>query len=116
MGERERVESRRRLEEEAESKIEEEKRRAQEKESPRQALHRLYEPMFRRLWNMEFSNLNNTNPFRIVIDKDNCVAMGVPDYCDIINNALLYNSDSSNEYHKAALQMKKRAKKEYKLV
>jgi len=146
--ERERVESRRRLEEEAESKIEEEKRRAQEKESPQQALHRLYEPMFRRLWNMEFSNLNNTNPFRIVIDKDNCVAMGVPDYCDIIkkpmnltyvqekvesisyktlkdffeditmliNNALLYNSDSSNEYHKAALQMKKRAKKEYKLV
>ena len=37
---------------------------------------------------MEFSNLHGTNPFRIVIDKENCAAMGVPDYCEIIDRPM----------------------------
>lgn len=111
-------------------------RRARQMETPQQALHRLYEPIFTQLWDMEF--WDGLNPFRIVIDKTNCAAMGAPDYCDIIekpmnltyirekvdkkdymtlqaffgdvelliNNALLYNSDPNNPYHVAALKMK----------
>eukprot|EP00957_Ditylum_brightwellii_P070714 5374707-Ditylum_brightwellii.AAC.1 len=57
-------------------------------ETPQQALHRLYEPIFRFLWDMEFANLHGTNPFRIVIDKSNCAGMGVPDYCDVIKKPM----------------------------
>lgn len=63
-------------------------RRTRMAETPQQALHRLYEPIFRVLWDMEFANLHGTNPFRIVIDKDNCTAMGVPDYCDIVEKPM----------------------------
>ena len=34
---------------------------------------------------MEFEALGNTNPFRMVIDADNCADMGVPDYCSIVS-------------------------------
>ena len=118
-------------------------REARMNESPQESLHRLYEPIFKVLWNMEFHNLHGTNPFRLVIDKDNCASMGVPDYCEVIqqpmnltyiqekvngknyvtlqqffadvelliNNALVYNSDPSNEYHIAAKEFRKKYKK-----
>mmetsp|Transcript_2721 Transcript_2721/g.3857 ORF Transcript_2721/g.3857 Transcript_2721/m.3857 type:complete len:457 (+) Transcript_2721:179-1549(+) len=90
--EREREIERQKEEEEARIKMEKEKeemkRKARLAETPQQALHRLYEPVFRALWDMEFGNLNGTNPFRIVIDKENCVAMGIPDYCDIIKKPM----------------------------
>ena len=47
---------------------EEAERKARLAETPRQALRRLYEPVFQALWDMEFSNLHGTNPFRIIID------------------------------------------------
>jgi hypothetical protein len=53
--------------------------------SPEQTtLHKYYHPIFKKLWDMEFGNLNSTNPFRIVIDRDNCAAMGAADYFDVI--------------------------------
>jgi hypothetical protein len=117
-------------------------------ETPHQALNRLFEPIFRHLWYMEFAILHGTNPFRIIIDAQNCAAMGVPDYCDVIktpmnltyirdkvdgawstsfqeffddvelmlDKALLYNSDPSNEFHLAAKEMKKKYKKQAKKV
>ena len=67
---------------------EEAERKARMAETPRQALRRLYQPIFQTLWDMEFDNLGKTNPFRIVIDKDNCYSMGVPDYCDVIKRPM----------------------------
>uniref|UniRef100_A0A7S3V6D4 Bromo domain-containing protein n=1 Tax=Chaetoceros debilis TaxID=122233 RepID=A0A7S3V6D4_9STRA len=113
-------------------------RRTRRMETPQQALHRIYLPIFNALWDMEF--FDGTNPFRIVIDKDNCAAMGAPDYCLVIqtpmnltyirekvndykyntlqeffedvelviSNALRYNSDPNNPYHIAANDMKKK--------
>ena len=142
--ERERQRERERLREEEEERIrleqerDERMRRARRMETPQQALHRIYEPMFQALWDMEF--FEGSNPFRIDICKENCAAMGIPDYCDIIetpmnltyvrekvakykyatlqdffrdveliiSNALLYNSDPNNSYHKAANVMKKK--------
>ena len=150
--ERERELSRKKAEEEERTRIQKEKeeelRRQRLAETPQQALHRLYEPIFRSLWDMEFANLHGTNPFRLVIDKNNCADMGVPDYCDIIttpmnltyiqekveaksyeslelffgdvelliSNALLYNSDPSNEFHIAAKELKRKYKKLAKKV
>ena len=37
---------------------------------------------------MEFDNLGGTNPFRIIIDRNNCAAMGAPDYFDIIEKPM----------------------------
>lgn len=132
--ERQREEERERLR--LEQEREERMRKARRLETPQQALHRIYEPIFQTLWDMEF--FDGTNPFRIVITKDNCDFMGAPGYCDvvekpmnltwvrekvtgfkyetlqdffqdielIISNALLYNSDPNNPYHKAANVMK----------
>lgn len=63
-------------------------RRARQMETPQQALHRLYEPILTSLWDMEFEELNQMNPFRIVIDKSNCAAMGAPDYCEVIEKPM----------------------------
>jgi len=127
---------------------EEQVRKNRMAETPQEATHRLYEPIFRALWDMEFEALNGTNPFRMVIDADNCAAMGVPDYIDVvgtpmnltyikdkvdkkdylnfgaflhdvqlmIQNALKYNSDPNNEYHKAAKLMKTKFTKDAKAV
>lgn len=138
---RERQRERERLREEEEERIrmveerEERMHRARLMETPQQALHRLYDPIFQALWDMEF--FDGSNPFRIVINKDNCAMMGAPDYFDfiqtpmnltyvrekvanysyetlqdffqdielIISNALVYNSDPNNQYHKAANAM-----------
>lgn len=82
----------RRLEEE---RREEEERIARMQESPQQKLARLCQPIFQKMWDMEFPLLQNTNPFRIVIDENNCAAMGAPDYMDIISKPmnLSYISD-----------------------
>ena len=70
--EREEAENKRRIEKE----IEEQERRERALETPRDALHRLYEPIFNSLWDMEFDNLGGVNPFRTVIDAKNCAQMG----------------------------------------
>lgn len=83
--------------EETRKKLEEKERRRREEEtfmatmsrtnkseSPQQALHKIIEPVFKKLWDMEFPALNNTNPFRIVIDRDNCASIGAPDYFSVI--------------------------------
>ncbi|CAB9503588.1 adjacent to zinc finger domain protein 1A [Seminavis robusta] len=79
---------RRREEEERQRAQEELARKRKAAETPEQALHKLYSPIFKKLWDMEFVNLNSTNPFRIVIDRANCAAMGAPDYFDVINTPM----------------------------
>ena len=86
--ERQRELARLREEEDFKREAHEKQIKARMAETPREATHRLYQPIFKTLWDMEFSNLGGTNPFRIVIDKDNCVAMGVPDYADIIKQPM----------------------------
>lgn len=63
-------------------------KKARMAETPQQALNRLYQPIFQALWDMEFANLHGTNPFRIAINADNCAAMGVPDYCDVVKQPM----------------------------
>jgi hypothetical protein len=80
---------RRREEEEEEEEREEERRRQREAQAtPRHRLSEYLMPAFEKLWFMEFPNIGNTNPFRIVIDKTNCAAMGVADYCDIVKEPM----------------------------
>jgi len=90
--ERQRESSRQKEEERGKIAEKEEKeeaaRKAREMETPQQALHRLYQPIFQNLWDMEFANLNWTNPFRIVYNASNCAAMGVPDYTEIVKQPM----------------------------
>jgi histone acetyltransferase len=55
---------------------------------------------------MEFSNLHNTNPFRIVLNEENCAMMGVPDYCQIVTKPmnLTYIQTKVNQCHYETLQ------------
>lgn len=57
-------------------------------ETPQQVLHKFYQPIFKMLWDMEFPYLGNTNPFRMVIDRDNCAAVGAPDYFDVVGKPM----------------------------
>ena len=66
----------------------EKERRERAIETPKDALHRLYKPIFDSLWDMEFEILGNVNPFRIVIDASNCASMGAPDYCQVIEKPM----------------------------
>ena len=75
---------RRREEEEARRREEELNRKKNQVETPQQALHKIIEPVFEKYWNMVFVNLGGTNPFRIVIDRENCASIGAPDYFDVI--------------------------------
>lgn len=86
-----------RIREAARRKREEDERKRREEEiekkknlieTPQQALHKLYYPIFRKLWDMEFPHLGGINPFRIVIDRDNCASMGAPDYFDIVKEPM----------------------------
>ena len=90
--ERQRTEERRLREEadrrEAEEARAELERRQRMAETPKEALFRLYNPVFQILWDMEFPALGNSNPFRIIIDKDTCAQMGVPDYCNVISKPM----------------------------
>ncbi len=102
--------------EETRKKREEQERRRREEESaaalrkkgesPQQALHKIIEPVFRKLWDMEFPNLGGTNPFRIVIDRDNCASIGAPDYFDIITTPmnLTYIQSRVNKMQYTTLQ------------
>lgn len=85
-----REEARRRRDEEDRSRRQEEydRRRRVGVESPRQALHKLYYPLFKKLWEMEFPSLGGSNPFRIVIDRDNCASIGAPDYFSVIQQPM----------------------------
>jgi Bromodomain len=86
---RAREDSRRQREEEERQRREDDiERRKKSVETPRQALHQLYEPIFRKLWQMEFQHLGGTNPFRIVIDRENCASVGAPDYFDVIDKPM----------------------------
>lgn len=86
---RERLERERLIKNELiEKEREEQKRRASVIETPLDALHRLYKPIFTALWDMEFDTLGNTNPFRMVIDETTCADMGLPDYCTIIQKPM----------------------------
>lgn len=57
-------------------------------ETPQAALHKVYHPIFKKLWDMEFPHLGGTNPFRIVIDRDNCASVGAPDYFSVIDKPM----------------------------
>jgi Bromodomain len=57
-------------------------------ETPQHALFQIYHPIFKRLWDMEFPHLGGTNPFRIVIDRENCANCGAPDYFDVIETPM----------------------------
>jgi Bromodomain len=57
-------------------------------ETPQQALHKIYNPIFKKLWDMEFPLLGGINPFRIVIDRDNCAHCGAPDYFDVVEKPM----------------------------
>jgi len=76
------VARRRQAEDERQRREAEIKRKAAE--TPQEKLRNIIQPIFKKLWDMEFTNLGGTNPFRIVIDKSNCAQMGAPDYCDVI--------------------------------
>ncbi len=81
---REREEARKRREEQDRRRREEEIVRQRNKvETPQQAMQKIIQPVFKVLWDMEFDNLGGSNPFRIVIDKENYIAMQVPDYFDV---------------------------------
>jgi len=101
-------ESRKRREEEERRRRDEENATALRKkaESPQLALHKIIEPVFRKLWDMEFPNLGGTNPFRIVIDRDNCASIGAPDYFDIITTPmnLTYIQNRVNKMQYTTLQ------------
>jgi len=83
---REREEARER--QRAEREEADRKRREAEQESPREALARVYGPMFTKLWDMEFLTLGGMNPFRTVIDAGNCADLGVADYCDVVKKPM----------------------------
>lgn len=80
---RAREEARRRREEE-ESKQND----SRKPETPQQALYKHYFPIFKKLWEMEFAHLGGINPFRVVIDRENCASVGAPDYFDIIEKPM----------------------------
>jgi hypothetical protein len=92
---RQRAQARKR--EEARNRRDEEERRRKEDElnhkknlaeTPQHALHKVIEPVFKRLWDMQFVNLGHTNPFRIVIDRETCASLGAPDYFDYIDTPM----------------------------
>jgi hypothetical protein len=110
------------------------------------ALHKIIEPVFEKLWNMEFPMLGS-NPFRVVIDRETA-PMIAPDYFNIIttpmnltyiqekvmklqyttlpqffgdvdlmiDNALKYNAGDDNPYRLAALELKRKHEKIVKRV
>jgi hypothetical protein len=79
---------RRREEEERQHREEEIQRKRRLVETPVHALHKIYQPIFKKLWDMEFAYLGGINPFRIVIDRDNCTSVGAPDYFDVIDTPM----------------------------
>jgi hypothetical protein len=63
-------------------------REKKKKESgPQAALHKIIEPVFKKLWEMEFAYLDGTNPFRIVIDRQTAPQIA-PDYFSVITTPM----------------------------
>lgn len=83
-----REEARKQRDEEDRKQREEELKRKKRPETPQEALHKLYSPIFKNLWEMEFPLLANTNPFRMVIDRDNCASVGAADYFQVIETPM----------------------------
>ena len=79
---------RRREDEERQRREDEVQRKKRLVETPVHALHKIYQPIFKKLWDMEFAYLGGINPFRIVIDRDNCTSVGAPDYFDVIDTPM----------------------------
>jgi hypothetical protein len=77
-----------REEEDRKQREEEMKRKGKAVETPQQTHHKIYQPIFQKLWDMEFPQLGGTNPFRIVIDRENCASVGAPDYFDVIETPM----------------------------
>ncbi|GAX28429.1 hypothetical protein FisN_4Hu380 [Fistulifera solaris] len=75
----------RRLKEQEENRQNDDMRKAH---TPQQALYKHYFPIFKKLWEMEFAHLGGINPFRVVIDRENCASVGAPDYFDIIEKPM----------------------------
>lgn len=65
-----------------------EQQQARRTESPKEKVRGYVEPLFQMLWNMEFDNLHGSNPFRTVIDRNNCAVVGAPDYFEIIKRPM----------------------------
>eukprot|EP00980_Cylindrotheca_fusiformis_P028971 scaffold22681_cov146-Cylindrotheca_fusiformis.AAC.3 len=96
--------------EEARARREEEERLAKEREllqkktkNPQQAL---IVKVFETLWNMSFVVLGGSNPFRSVIDRENCASIGAADYFDIITTPmnLVYIKDKVHGMQYSTLQ------------
>jgi hypothetical protein len=51
------------------------------------ALSQIIEKVFKMYWDMEFPNLDNTNPFRIVIDRKSAAYIA-PDYFNVITTPM----------------------------
>ncbi|KAG7362212.1 bromodomain containing protein [Nitzschia inconspicua] len=77
---RERDERRRREEELASE-------RRKRESGPQAALQKIIEPVFRKLWEMEFATLGGSNPFRIVIDRETAQHIA-PDYFSVITTPM----------------------------
>lgn len=75
-------------EEEEEVRREEERLRRAQEDTPNHRVSKYLKPAFEKLWQLEFKHLGNTNPFRIVITKENCIAMGAPGYGDIVKKPM----------------------------
>ena len=82
------VERQRKREEEDRKKRDNDAKRKAKAETPQHALYKIVYPIFKKLWDMEFPHLGNTNPFRIVIDRENCASCGAPDYFDVIDKPM----------------------------
>ena len=82
------VERQRKREEEDRKKRDNDVKRKAKAETPQHALYKIVYPIFKKLWDMEFPHLGNTNPFRIVIDRENCGSCGAPDYFDVIDTPM----------------------------
>jgi Bromodomain len=81
-----REEARQRKDREADrKKHDDDTKRKGKAETPQHALSKIVQPIFKKLWDMEFLHLGGINPFRIVIDRENCASCGAPDYFDFID-------------------------------
>lgn len=55
----------------------------------RQKLHEeVLEDLAERLWDMEFPSVRGDNPFRVVIERENCAAVGFPDYFSVVETPM----------------------------
>jgi hypothetical protein len=103
---RAREEARLQREREERTKREEELKRKARADTPQAKLFQVIYPIFKELWDMEFPQLSGTNPFRIVIDRENCASCGAPDYFEIIDKPmnLTYIQEKVNKMEYSSFQ------------